>query len=168
MTRDIRIRPAIAADAETLARILANAWRETYGGILPEELVAKRADPDQQLTWWREQLADPATASGTWLGELDGEPAGLALARATPEDAPRPLELKLCYTFAASHGSGLSHALIEAAIGDRPAWLWMLHGNDRAEAFYRKHGFHREEPWDTREWGEAFGATRYTDIRLVR
>jgi ribosomal protein S18 acetylase RimI-like enzyme len=27
------------------------------------------------------------------------------------------------------------------AIGDRPAYLWVLEGNDRAVAFYRRHGF---------------------------
>ena len=26
-------------------------------------------------------------------------------------------------------------------IGDRPAYLWVLEGNDRAAAFYRRHGF---------------------------
>lgn len=172
MTRDISIRPATVADVDSLSSILATAWRETYGGILPDALVAERSDPSNQSRYWKRQFA---TDAGIWLGELDGTPVGLALARETPQalespqpGPPRDLELKLCYTLQISHGSGLSHALINAAIGDRPAWLWMLDGNDRAEAFYGKHGFHREDPWFTRVWGEPFGEARYTDIRLVR
>lgn len=172
MTRDISIRSATVADVDTLAKILATAWRETYGGILPDALVAERSDLSNQMQYWQRQFA---TDAGIWLGELDGTPVGLALARGTPQISevleskpPRDLELKLCYTLQVSHGSGLAQALIDAAIGDRPAWLWTLDGNDRAEAFYGKHGFHREDPWFTRVWGEPFGEERYTDIRLVR
>jgi hypothetical protein len=31
--------------------------------------------------------------------------------------------------------------LIAAAVGDRPAYLWVLDGNDRAMRFHRRHGF---------------------------
>lgn len=169
MTRDISIRPATPADLETVASILARTWRETYNGIVPDALVAERSNPAWQVDTWREHFADAGALAGTWLGSLDGEPAGVALVRETPgEDAPRPLELKLCYTLAVAHGSGLGHALIDAAIADRPAWLWMFDGNDRAEAFYRKHGFQREEPWFTRSWGHLYDGGDYRDIRLVR
>ena len=31
--------------------------------------------------------------------------------------------------------------LLTEVLGDAPALLWVLHGNERAEAFYRRHGF---------------------------
>ena len=32
-------------------------------------------------------------------------------------------------------------ALLAVAVGDRAAYLWVLDGNARATAFYRRHGF---------------------------
>ena len=55
-------------------------------------------------------------------------------------DAP-PLELKTLYVAAGHHGRGVAAALVEAAIGTRPAHLWVFEQNPRARAFYRKQGF---------------------------
>ncbi|SJM54828.1 GNAT family N-acetyltransferase [Gulosibacter sp. 10] len=160
-TRDIRVRPATLDDLDSLARIHARGWRETYGGVLPEGLVAEMADEERRIAAWRE---DRASADGLWLGLVDGEPAGLAESRLSVEaDAPRPLELRKLYTLRSAHGSGLGGMLIREAIGDAPAWLWMLETNARAEAFYRKHGFAPEEPRVERDWGHEL-----VDIRLVR
>jgi ribosomal protein S18 acetylase RimI-like enzyme len=54
----------------------------------------------------------------------------------------------------------VGHALLTRAIGDAPAYLWMLKGNDRAQRFYERHGF-------------AFDGTEKTcpegiDARMVR
>lgn len=40
-----------------------------------------------------------------------------------------------------AHGSGLGQALLDTAIGTEPAYLWIMAGNPRAEAFYRRNGF---------------------------
>jgi ribosomal protein S18 acetylase RimI-like enzyme len=42
---------------------------------------------------------------------------------------------------ARGYGTGVAQALMAEAIGDRAAYLWVVEGNDRAIAFYRKHGF---------------------------
>ncbi len=51
---------------------------------------------------------------------------------------------------------------MEQAIGDRAAYLWVLDGNARATAFYRRHGFaddggRKPEP-----------GTGLTEIRMTR
>ena len=53
----------------------------------------------------------------------------------------RELELNGLYLLTAQHGTGLGPALIDAALGDRPASLWMAEDNPRAVAFYGRNGF---------------------------
>ena len=52
-----------------------------------------------------------------------------------------PLELYAINVLRRAHGTGLADELMAHAIGDRPAYLWVLDRNDRAIAFYRRHGF---------------------------
>lgn len=59
------------------------------------------------------------------------------------------------------HGTGLAHVMLERALGDRPAYLWVVDGNERAITFYRRHGF------------ELYGARQVQDegnddLRMVR
>ncbi len=56
-------------------------------------------------------------------------------------DAPPPHELYAINVLARGHGTGIANALLEHAVGDRAAYLWVLEGNARATAFYRRHGF---------------------------
>lgn len=42
---------------------------------------------------------------------------------------------------AAHHGTGLADLLLAELVGERAAYLWVLDGNARAQAFYRRHGF---------------------------
>lgn len=66
--------------------------------------------------------------------------------RFVPEIAPEPELVKL-YTLARTHGTGLGSALLEAAVGEHEAvYLWIMSGNERAERFYRRHGFHEIAP----------------------
>ncbi|MDM4761567.1 hypothetical protein QT381_00905 [Galbitalea sp. SE-J8] len=70
---------------------------------------------------------------------------GFALAQPpTASDAPTGLELQLLYPLASEHGSGSGQALLDAAIGDAPAHLWMAEGNARAERCYARNGFERD------------------------
>ena len=56
-------------------------------------------------------------------------------------DGSVPLELYSLYILARAQGRGLGAALLGAAIGESPAYLWVLEGNPRAQAFYHRHGF---------------------------
>ena len=57
------------------------------------------------------------------------------------EDGPVLLELYSIYILGRAQGMGLGAALLGAAIGKSPAYLWVLEDNPRAQAFYRRHGF---------------------------
>ncbi|WP_155849868.1 GNAT family N-acetyltransferase, partial [Arthrobacter sp. H41] len=71
----------------------------------------------------------------------DGAPVGIATS-GPGRDPDRPgFELHHIYTLNRTHGSGLGQRLLHIAIGTRPAYLWILEGNPRAERFYVRNGF---------------------------
>jgi GNAT superfamily N-acetyltransferase len=67
-------------------------------------------------------------------------------------DPPRDLELEGLYVLDEYHGRGVGQALVDAAVGERSAYLWVLDDNPRAHAFYRRNGFRLDgvEKWDER------------------
>ena len=93
----------------------------------------------------------------------DGEIVGIASAGPTrDEDAPTEWELYAINVLAAHHGAGVADQLIAAVIAQRPATLWVLSGNARAQAFYRRHGFGVEGATKVHE------DTGAPEIRMVR
>ncbi|MBG6183465.1 GNAT superfamily N-acetyltransferase [Arthrobacter sp. CAN_A214] len=109
-------------------------FHEHYDAELPT-LIERR----------RGLLEDAAGTPGgarSWLAfDADGVP--VAIATSGPgRDADRPdFELHHIYTLNRTHGSGLGQRLITTAIGEKPAYLWILEGNPRAERFYARNGF---------------------------
>ncbi len=115
------------------------AWHEAYPHLLSEASWA-RITPAGRGRRWVETLS--ANTRGIWVAETqDGEIIGHASAVAASEDAPRPLELQSIYILAKAYGSGAGQGLLDAAIGDHPACLWVAELNPRAQAFYRRNGF---------------------------
>jgi ribosomal protein S18 acetylase RimI-like enzyme len=137
------------ADAEALARMHHRAWRATYGGMLAPEYFG-RWDVAAALAEWQELLAAPRDPGETLLAVFDDAGEVLGWARSGPPptdegiDPARPLRLHGLYVDAAAHGSGLGAALFDAVLGDRPAEVWLIDGNARAEAFYRRRGLERD------------------------
>ena len=73
---------------------------------------------------------------------VDGEPVGhSSVGAARDEDPPAAQELWSLYLVGAFQGSGLADVLLDAALPPGPAYLWVLRGNERAAAYYRKRGF---------------------------
>lgn len=140
MTPDVGLRTATLADAEALVALHEACWREAYDGLLPDTVIASVfADPVAQAERRREQVA---SGRATWLAET---PAGLVgFASAGPgrhDDAPAATELYALYVRAARWGAGVGHRLLVAAVGNLPAYLWVLDGNVRAAHFYERQGF---------------------------
>jgi GNAT superfamily N-acetyltransferase len=95
---------------------------------------------------------------------VDGAPRGFALAGDSEEaDAPRALQLFILYQYATEHGTGTGQALLDAVIGDEPAFLWTAEENPRAIAFYRRNGF---EPDGARVVSASW--ENLAEIRMVR
>jgi GNAT superfamily N-acetyltransferase len=134
----ITVRPAVPEDAERIVDIRNTGWREAYAHLLSPEFLANLAS---DVEFFRDGIAR-AVRSVTVVAELDGEVVGYALAGPSDEDdAPRDWCLRHIYQYSRAHGSGTGQALLDAAIGDRPTYLWTAEDNPRAIAFYRRNGF---------------------------
>ncbi|MCZ2403362.1 GNAT family N-acetyltransferase [Paenarthrobacter sp. Z7-10] len=140
--RAFSIRAATAEDAEELVRMHTAAHEEAYGPLLPPEFFAgRRANIAARIEQRRDALLSgyvPLLA----YDDDDGQLVGIAHAGpGRDDDAPTELELQMIYALERVHGHGVGQALLDAAVGTAPAFLWVLAENPRAQAFYAKNGF---------------------------
>jgi len=68
------------------------------------------------------------------------------------------------YVLQEVYGTGAGQRLLDATVGDAPACLWMLDDHPRAEAFYRRNSFQRD---DVERDGRMSGHLVHI-VRLVR
>ena len=136
----VSLRAAVVGDAEALTELHLDCWDDAYTGLVPQPLLdQRRADVATGVAKWREILGqdDP-----TWLADRAGHLVGFASAgTGRDNDVDMELELKALYVRAGSWGTGVGSALLWQSIADRAAYLWVLVGNERAIAFYQRHGF---------------------------
>ena len=93
----------------------------------------------------------------------DGEIVGFASAGPTrDEDPPTQWELYAINVLAEHHGTGVADRLITAVVAERPATLWVVMENTRAQAFYHRYGFGIEGATKAHE------GTGASEIRMVR
>lgn len=137
------LRPPHPSDIEALARVHVQAWRETYADQLPEEFFGDKA-LEFRRGLWRRIISDTAPESRTVLAEHEGQVVGFAHAGlpASPEQPPpADRELFMIYLLASHHGCGAGQAMLDAVVGDAPAFLWVAADNPRAHSFYLRNGF---------------------------
>jgi GNAT superfamily N-acetyltransferase len=164
------VRPAEPADAGGIARVHVRSWHEAYTGVLSQTLL-DRMDVARREKEWRRHLAHESPPGGqdlglTWVAVDGAEVVGFATSGPgrDPDRTRADLELYAIYLLAAHHGTGAATALLAASLDDRPASLWVLEHNPRAQAFYAKHGF---EPDGARREDQRFGEPIH-EIRLLR
>ena len=158
---DFLVRRAGVEDALQIADVHVAAWRETYGPLLPAGALDS-LDAGERAQKWAGIIAGGKEV-------LVAEDAGGIVAWASggpgrDDDAPVDRELEGIYSPARVHGSGVGQLLLDAVIADSPAYLWVLDGNARAEAFYRRNGFRR----DGAEREHAVAGIPRTTVRMVR
>jgi len=182
----VAVRRAVPADAAAIARVHVRGWHEAYTGRMPQSIL-DRLDLDRLTRVRRELLGHeqrirdrmPSDGAGTehagsarshdlgrtWVAVTAGSIVGFAVSGSSRDDPPvAPVELYAIYVLAAHHGTGAGQALLDAALGDESASLWVLDDNPRARAFYARNGFRPDgaEKDDT-SWGETI-----SEVRLVR
>lgn len=141
------IRRAAVGDAHGIAEVHVRSWQTAYRGLMPQA-VLDALSVEQREEGWRSILADPARAEGTLIAERDGRVLGWAgFGTARDEDPVGTGELWGIYALPEEWSSGVGHALIAAVereladAGHSIAYLWVLDGNERASAFYERHGW---------------------------
>ncbi|MFJ6537360.1 GNAT family N-acetyltransferase [Paenarthrobacter sp. NPDC091711] len=138
---DFTIRPATVDDAEAMALMHVQSWKESYGRLLPPEFFEKQeAALANRIERYRAFIA--AGHTRMLAHDPDGHLVGLGAAGpGQDEDGPCERELFMLYTLERVHGRGVGQKLVDTLIGDGPAYLWVLDDNPRAQAFYRRNGF---------------------------
>ncbi|GAC1605951.1 MAG: GNAT family N-acetyltransferase [Pseudarthrobacter sp.] len=138
---EYQLRQATPEDAMAVVLFHTIAHEESYGHLLsPEFFRDRRASIRERAERRRPHLA----VAEPRIIAVDGDNHIVGLADAGPgrdDPGPENLELYAIFTLRDTYGTGLGAALLRAAVGDSPAYLWVLRDNSRAQAFYRKHGF---------------------------
>jgi ribosomal protein S18 acetylase RimI-like enzyme len=139
-TVTISLRPATPDDAEAVTLLHLQCHEEAYGRNLPPEFfVMRRSTLPDRIRRWREAIAAGDVPTVAYDG--DGLLGIVNSGPARDDDAPAATELFMIYTLKRAYGSGAGKMLLDAAIDNRAAFLWVLEDNPRAQAFYAKNGF---------------------------
>ncbi len=136
----VEIRRAVPDDVEALAHLHLDVWDDAYTGLMPQQILDDRREKvAERVERWRAIVAQEVPP----LVALDPEgPIGFATAGpGRDQDMDLDLELWSLYVRAFWWGTGVGYALFREAVGDQPAYLWVLEGNDRAVHFYERQGF---------------------------
>lgn len=152
---ETRIRYASPDDGAGVARVHVDAWRTAYRGLIDQELL-DRLDVTQRAAGWTRWIkasdgeqsseSDAIAPHRLLVAERGGEILGWAsLGAGRDEGLHDRGELAGLYVHPQAWGTGLGHALLATVEnelrehGFRDAYLWVLHGNERAIRFYESH-----------------------------
>jgi ribosomal protein S18 acetylase RimI-like enzyme len=139
-----RLRPALPADAETIARLHIESWRSAYRRELSAAFLLG-LDIAGRTTDWAEHLRKGVTAM---IAEVDGEPLGF-VACGPSRNARVALpewEIYNLHVAPGVKGRGIGSRLFDAAAeagvraGAGQLGLWVFEGNTAARAFYERKG----------------------------
>jgi ribosomal protein S18 acetylase RimI-like enzyme len=145
----IVIRPASLSDAESLAALAEQTFREAFAADNSAENIDLHCAQYFSPRIQGEEISEPRLV--TLLAECDGELTGFAQLRLeqsmTCIEGERPAELRRIYVANKWHGRGVARELMRAVYaaaadaGSDCLWLGVWEKNPRAIAFYRKCGF---------------------------
>ena len=142
------IRDGVIGDADQVAGVHVRSWQAAYRGLIAQEVLDGLSIPER-ADGWRRIISDPLPTS---IGILVAERAGAVIGWTSfgsgrDADAAADGEVYGIYAEPQEWSTGVGHALLEAAehrmadAGHTRAYLWVLDGNDRADAFYARHGW---------------------------
>ena len=153
------IRAATADDVPAIADIVIAAWRHAYRGVLPDEALARMAQPDD-----REQRIARIGRRLDWpnfVYERDGQVVGMMRLAEPPRRGD--LEIDGLYVHPTTARSGVGEALFRHALARTRGELYLsaLRDNRIGRAFYEKHGGRLVDapPWQFE--GVAYASVGY-------
>lgn len=145
------LRRATEQDAEELCAINVAAWRATYPGIVPTELL-DALDPAEHAPRWRSFLCRPAPTAVFLAVRADqaiGAFCGVGPIRQAADAHPElPTgELQAIYANPPMRGTGAGNAVHDAGLaylagqGFQHAVLWVMRENRASREFYEARGW---------------------------
>jgi len=144
------IGPATVADAEAIARVHVQGWREAYAGLLnPASLAGLSVE--ERTRMWQERLAGTDPGRLALIGRNgEGEIVGFAAGGAARSEGAEPLgtdaEIYAIYLLDQVKRRRLGRALMAGLFGHfvrqgfASAGLWVLKDNAPARRFYETLG----------------------------
>jgi ribosomal protein S18 acetylase RimI-like enzyme len=147
----IIIRAASSSDAAAIAAVHVASWRETYAGLLPDEMLRALSVADRTERWLRilDQARDPADAV-VFVAERNGRVVGFASGAAQRDENLRAQgltgEITAIYVLQSAQRMGIGRRLMTSVVhalavgGRRSASLWVLRDNQAARRFYQSLG----------------------------
>jgi GNAT superfamily N-acetyltransferase len=163
MNTTVVVRPVEETDADSLGRVHAACWHETYDQLLSAAALSQLR-PERLAAMWR-RFSNQGPEYRQFLALVDGEVVGFAgSGPSRDEDKAPERELYFMYVLHAHHGTGIGQALFDAAIDPGPSHLWVAAINPRAHGFYARNGY---RPDGHEKVEEVLGEMLH-EVRLVR
>ena len=137
--------PAGPADAEDLARVHVQSWRETYKGLLPDAYLARMSEADFARRF-RRSLTFPAPGELTLVAMSRDGLLGYVQAGPSRAGVAGEGEIATLYLLRSAQGLGAGKRLMAgaaralAAEGATSLALTVLRGNIGARGFYEHLG----------------------------
>lgn len=134
-----------------MAKVHVAAWRETYPGILPDDMLERLSIADEAIRWQR-MLDRPGAWGGAvgFVADQDGSVVGYGLCgeqrMALLRDRGFAGEISELYVLGSSQRQGVGSGLMKAMAGvlrergHRAISLWVLERNGPARRFYERLG----------------------------
>lgn len=146
----VAIRDVVRADAEALAVVHVAAWQAAYRGLMPDRFL-----DGITVERWRDRWAGRLAAGSppVRVAVRDGAIVGFCTVATPSRDAdagPGVAEVVALNVSPVAWRSGVGGALMADALARfrREGWstatLWVVDGNTRAQAFYRRLGFQED------------------------
>jgi GNAT superfamily N-acetyltransferase len=159
------VRRAQPGDAHAYSLADAQMVGETYAATMPPEFAEARLAEVDALAVEREaqfaealavERAGGEPARRAWVAMQGTEIAGIAVSTCVRPTWEEELgattlpgisyQLNHLYLRREAHGTGLAQAMLDVALPHgMPAYLWIVGGNHRAERFYARNRFVRED-----------------------
>ena len=160
----VDVRPVEETDADSLGRVHAACWHETYDHLLTAAALSKLR-PERLAAMWHGITARGAQYRQV-VALVDGEIIGFAGSAPThDEDQPAGTrELTVMYLLKAYQGTGAGQRMFDAVVEPGHSILWVAADNPRAHAFYARNGY---AP-DGHEKVEEVLGEQLHEVRLVR
>ena len=143
----VEVRAARLEDAAGIAEAHVAAWKAAYPGIMPQA-VLDRLEVSRATERWQSELAEPSPELTRLVALVDGRIAGFAVAGAPRDEVEDDRgELGAINLHPDFWSQGAGTVLFAAALaslrerGYRRGYLWVAEGNERAIAFYARHGW---------------------------
>jgi ribosomal protein S18 acetylase RimI-like enzyme len=155
--KEIRIRAAIPADAQAIARVHVEAWRESYRALVPEHVI-EALSVDRNARMWAAVLAGRASSIVHVVERLgiaadEAELVGFGSATdARSTDLGVSGEITAIYLLESVKRRGIGRMLLTGLLGalaqrsHRSAGLWVLADNHGTRRFYEALGGHPGAP----------------------